>query len=41
MKNKILIAAIFLSTLFSCQETKQKTAEASPDLEAIAERAYL
>jgi hypothetical protein len=46
MKNKYLkMIAITLiggfALMTSCTQTEQKTAEASPDLEAIAERAYL
>ena len=46
MKNKYLkIIALTLiggfTLMTSCTQTEQKTAEASPDLEAIAERAYL
>ena len=46
MKNKYLkIIAITLIGVFtlitSCTQTEKKTAEATPDLEAIAERAYL
>jgi len=44
-KNKLKIIAITLIGVFtlitSCTQTEKKTAEATPDLEAIAERAYL